>query len=117
MTTLMLKDELLDAQLLRAVGATGHGGADIGECVQALRGLDERDLSAWYEAWNELGERVLGLADEQLENGHPESARRAFLRACTYFRTAGSMLYDTPVDPGWFRATAARPPPSGKPQR
>ena len=42
---------------------------------------------------------MFSLADEQLENGHPESARRAFLRACTYFRTAGSMLYDTPVDP------------------
>lgn len=99
MTKLLLDDDLLDAQLIRAIGAAGHHGADIGEVINALRGLDEKDLSAWYEAWNSLGERVFALADEQERAGHRRSARNAFLRACTYLRTAGSMLYSTPVDP------------------
>lgn len=99
MTKLLLDDDLLDAQLIRAIGAAGHHGADIGEVINALRGLDEKDLSAWYEAWNSLGERVFALADEQERAGHRRSARNAFLRACTYLRTAGSMLYSTPADP------------------
>jgi hypothetical protein len=34
-THLALQDELLDAQVLRAVGAAPYGGADIGECLTA----------------------------------------------------------------------------------
>jgi alpha-beta hydrolase superfamily lysophospholipase len=99
MTKLLLDDDLLDAQLIRAVGATSHQGADLGEVVQAVRGLDETDLTAWYEAWNALGERTFELGEQQEAAGHRISARKAFLRACTYLRTGGSMLYSTPVDP------------------
>jgi alpha-beta hydrolase superfamily lysophospholipase len=99
MTKLLLDDELLDAQLIRAIGATSHQGADVGEVVQALQGLDEKDLSSWYKAWNTLGERVFAFAQEEEQAGHRISARKAFLRACTYLRTGGSMLYSTPMDP------------------
>jgi alpha-beta hydrolase superfamily lysophospholipase len=99
MTKLLLDDDLLDAQLIRAIGATSHQGADLGEVVQAMRGLDEKSLDSWYAAWNALGERVFALAEEQERAGHRISARKAFLRACTYLRTGGSMLYSTPVDP------------------
>ena len=99
MTRLLLKDELLDAQLIRAVGAAGHHGADLGEALGAVRGLDEKNLDAWYTAWNTLGERVFAFAEEQERAGHRISARDAFLRACTYLRTGGSMLYRAPVDP------------------
>ncbi|GGM01829.1 alpha/beta hydrolase family protein [Nakamurella endophytica] len=98
MTKVALEDSLLDAQLLRAVGSTGHGGADVGECLQAVRGLDEQDLSAWYDAWKGLADRVFGLGEQEERDGHRASARDAFLRACTYHRTAGGMLYSTPVD-------------------
>lgn len=99
MTKLLLDDDLLDAQLIRAIGAAGHGGADLGEVVQAVRGLDEKDLNSWFRAWNTLGEQVFTLAEEQEKAGHRISARMAFLRACTYLRTGGSMLYSDPVDP------------------
>src|SRR6478672_7947247 len=84
MTKLLLDDDLLDAQLIRAIGATSHQGADLGEVVQAMRGLDEKSLDSWYAAWNALGERVFALAEEQERAGHRISARKAFLRACTY---------------------------------
>lgn len=99
MTKLMLRDELLDGQLLRAVGAAGHHGADVGECLQAMTGLDEGDLDAWYDAWKALAERTVALADAAEEAGDRVGARNAFLRACTYHRTSGGMLYSTPADP------------------
>ena len=34
MTHLALKDELLDAQTLRAAGMAPYGGADLGECLR-----------------------------------------------------------------------------------
>lgn len=106
MTKLLLDDELLDAQLIRAIGATSHQGADIGEVVQAMRGLQEKSLDSWYEAWNTLGERVFDFAEEQERAGHRISARKAFLRACTYLRTGGSMLYSTPIDPRMVQSNA-----------
>src|SRR5690349_1002874 len=99
MTKPLLDDELLDAQLIRAIGATSHQRADIGEVAQAMRGLDEESMDPWCDAWNTMGERLLAFAEEQERDGHRTSARKAFLRACTYLRTGGSMLYSTPVDP------------------
>ncbi|HEX3874372.1 MAG TPA: alpha/beta fold hydrolase [Solirubrobacteraceae bacterium] len=102
MTRLGLDDELLDAQLLRAVGTSLYDGADLGECLQAaqaaqaVRGVD---LDAWHDAWVALAERVAALARAEQQAGHLVSARSAYLRASTYFRTAGVMLFAVPVDP------------------
>ncbi len=46
-TRLVLRDELLDAQLLRAVGAAPYGGADLGECLQAARAVQGSSLDSW----------------------------------------------------------------------
>jgi hypothetical protein len=46
MTRLALKDELLDAQLLRAAGSALYGGADPGECLAAATKVDERNLDS-----------------------------------------------------------------------
>jgi alpha-beta hydrolase superfamily lysophospholipase len=95
---LVFKDELLDAQLLRAVGTAIYGGADIGECLQAARQVKESDLGTWFATWRELAERTYELAQRAQQAGYRVSARDAFLRACTYFRTSGVMLFGTPVD-------------------
>jgi alpha-beta hydrolase superfamily lysophospholipase len=99
MTRLGLSDELLDAQLLRAVGAALYDGADLGECLHAARAVRGVDLDSWHEAWSALAERVAALAGTEEDAGHLASARSAYLRACTYFRTAGVMLFAVPVDP------------------
>ena len=97
-TRLLLNDDLLDAQLVRAVGAAGYGGADLGECIAAARRLDERDLGSWYEEWTATATAVARLAEQKVAAGNRESARLAFLRACTYHRTAGVMLLGEPLD-------------------
>lgn len=92
-------DELLDAQLLRAVGAALYDGADLGECLHAAKAVRGVDLDSWHDAWLALAERLAALARAEERAGHLVSARSAYLRASTYFRTAGVMLFAVPVDP------------------
>jgi dienelactone hydrolase len=99
MTRVRLDDELLDAQLLRAIGAALYGGADIGECLAAAAQVKGTDFDSWYAAWTQLGEQVRELARVEEAAGHRASARAAYLRASTYYRTAGTMLYAVPADP------------------
>jgi alpha-beta hydrolase superfamily lysophospholipase len=98
MTRVLFKDELLDAQLLRAVGAGLYGGADVGECLATAHRIDESDLGSWYDQWTGTGTAVAELAASEAAAGRRESARLAYLRACTYHRTAGVMLLGTPLD-------------------
>lgn len=108
MTRLVLKDELLDAQLLRAVGAAAYGGADVGECIATARRIDERSLDSWYEQWTATATAAGRLASAEEQAGNRESARLAYLRACTYHRTAGVMLMGAPLDPRLVSAYAAQ---------
>jgi pimeloyl-ACP methyl ester carboxylesterase len=98
MTRLALKDELLDAQLLRTVGAAVSGGADIGECIATARRIRSTDLSSWYDEWTATAQRLVTQGEAAQAGGQDVSARSAFFRASSYFRTAGVMLMGTPVD-------------------
>ena len=93
-----LKDELLDAQLLRTLGAAAAGGADIGECLATAARLDGTDPDRWYREWTALAERVLAATERDLDDGNRVSAQGGFLRAANYFRTAGVMLIGAPLD-------------------
>ena len=99
MTHLAVKDELLDAQTLRAAGAAPYGGADIGECVTTARAVNGTNLASWHAAWTATAVRTLALAESEQAAGRLDSARLAFFRASSYFRTAGVMLLGAPLDP------------------
>ncbi len=96
---LVFKDELFDAQWLRAAGHTVYGGADINECFTAARAIREGDATSWYKAWNNLAARLRTSGDASLAAGRHASARDAYLRAANYFRAAYCFLLGTPVDP------------------
>ena len=106
MTHLALEDDLLDAQTLRAVAAAHYGGADIGECLATARRVKGTDLDSWHDEWRRTGDAAAGLAEEAEAAGDAETARRAHLRACTYYRTAGVMLMGIPVNPRLVEAHA-----------
>jgi dienelactone hydrolase len=106
MTHVALKDELLDAQLLRAVGASLYGGSDVGECLAAARRVRGTDLGSWYREWSAAAELVAALAQRASVAGDAETARLAYLRASSYSRTAGVMLMDSPLDPRLVEAYA-----------
>jgi alpha-beta hydrolase superfamily lysophospholipase len=102
-----LKDELLDAQLLRTLGAAPYGGADVGECLATAARVEGTNLTSWHDAWVSTAERVSRQATIELDAGGIESARAGFFRAANYYRTAGVMLLGTPYD-GRLQATNSR---------
>ena len=99
MTQLVLDDDLLDAQTLRAAGAALYGGADLGECIVTARRVRGVELDSWHDEWRATADTVGALADEAEARGARETARLAHLRASTYYRTAGLMLMGVPLDP------------------
>jgi alpha-beta hydrolase superfamily lysophospholipase len=99
MTTAGLKDELLDAQLLRTLGSTASGGADVGECLTTAARVRGVDLDSWYDEWTRTARRVLAHGEAAQDRGDLLVARSAFLRASSYFRTAGVMLMGPSRDP------------------
>ncbi|MDD2858381.1 MAG: alpha/beta fold hydrolase [Candidatus Nanopelagicales bacterium] len=98
MKGLFFDDELLDAQTIRAAAAAPFGGADIGECRAAARGVKGTSLDDWYTSWATAAQRARRLGDSELVEGRRTSARDAYLRSCTYDRTAGLMLMGVPAD-------------------
>jgi alpha-beta hydrolase superfamily lysophospholipase len=107
-TRFAVKDELLDAQALRAAGTAAYGGADVGECLATARRVRGTDLSSWYAEWSATARRTEELAEQALAAGHRETARLAFFRASTYHRTAGVMLMGPPADPRWVESNTAQ---------
>ena len=99
MSRLVFDDELLGAQLLRVLGAAAFGGSDTGECLAAAREVRGLDLDSWHDAWRALADRTRRAAEQAQANGERETSRLAYLRASSYYRTAGVMLMGAPVDP------------------
>lgn len=94
-----MKDELMDAQVLRAMGCAPYGGSDVGECLATARRVKGTDLDGWHDEWVATAREVAGLAETAEAQGRRATARLAHLRASTYYRTAGVMLMGAPTDP------------------
>ncbi|TRW80747.1 alpha/beta fold hydrolase [Mycolicibacterium sp. 018/SC-01/001] len=93
------RDDSFAFELVRNLGFTYYGGADIAELFASVDKIVEGDFDSWYAEWHARGERVLGRAQSYLSAGHLVSAREAFLRASTYFRMAEFYLHGDPDDP------------------
>jgi hypothetical protein len=74
----------------------------VGEVFYAASRINEKDPDSWVEEWSNLAARVEKGSARSLERGHAASARVAYLRAFTYYRTATPLLHAS--DPR-FRAT------------
>jgi len=98
MTKVGAKDALFGAQTLRAMGVAPYGGADIGECLAMLARVRGTDLRSWHDEWTLTARRNLAVAEDEEAAGHVESARLAYWRASSYFRTAAAMLLGVPLD-------------------
>ena len=98
MTHFAVSDEFFDGQTLRAAGTAGFGGADVLECIAIARRVKKHDLDGWHDEWLAAAEQALELGAVSASRGQTETARLAFLRACTYFRTAGTVFLSRPVD-------------------
>ncbi|MGW6005192.1 alpha/beta hydrolase family protein [Oerskovia enterophila] len=105
--TLVLHDELFDAQLVRALAYVAQGGAEVGECIETARRISHGDGDRWYDEWSATAARVEKTAQESDVAGHVVSARTAYFRASNYYRTAGLFLMGSPVDDR-FRESSRR---------
>ena len=99
LTRLAFEDAEFDSQFLRALHTVIEGGADIGECFVTARRIAPADHESWRTEWRAIADRISGLAGTSLAAGHHVSAREAYLRAVTYYRTSGIFLYRSPLAP------------------
>src|SRR6201986_5025121 len=84
----IFKDEAFKFETLRAAGFAGDAGADIGEVISTTAQIPEGDEDAWTAAWRSIAERIAERGEVSLEVGDHVSAREAFLRASSYYRSA-----------------------------
>src|SRR5580704_17614381 len=85
-TARLMKDELFEAQLLRAIGYAPYGGAEAGECLAAAGQISGTDLASWHDAWKATAARLYQQAEASAAAGQAVSARSGFFRAANYFR-------------------------------
>jgi hypothetical protein len=90
--------------LLRIIGQTYYGGADIGECLSTAYQIKEGDIESWYNEWLKTADRVYGYAVDCISKGHNLSARDAYLRATNYYQNGAAFYLDT--DPSDSRITS-----------
>ncbi|MFW0792201.1 alpha/beta fold hydrolase [Gordonia sp. CPCC 205515] len=76
-----------------------YGGADFGEIAAVAKQVGDGDDTAFYQAWVDLGDRLVGDASTAATAGHADSARELYLRASAYFASAYHPLYGAPTDP------------------
>ncbi|HEX2406228.1 MAG TPA: hypothetical protein VHJ38_03380 [Nitrososphaeraceae archaeon] len=89
---LIFQDEEFSFQLLRAIGYSYYGGADIGECLSTAYRIREGDFESWYKEWLNTADRVKSYADNSLSKGHKISARDAYLRCQTIIEPQNSFF-------------------------
>lgn len=88
----------------RAFGAAEYGGALFGEVLAAASRIAPGDYDSWYQAYNDLADRIAKEAAGQLARGHRVSARDGFLRAATYYQASEFFLHGNPKDARIARA-------------
>ncbi|MBV9921304.1 MAG: dipeptidyl aminopeptidase, partial [Pseudonocardia sp.] len=87
MTTFMA-DPTFDDQFGRTLTAAVRGCGDIGEALAVATHITSGDVTSWATAWSAKADAVLAEADASHEAGDVVGARRAYLRACEYYRQA-----------------------------
>jgi dienelactone hydrolase len=88
----------------RAFGAAEYGGSLFGEVLAVASRIKPGDYDSWYDAWNDIADRIAKEADDQLERSHRISARDSFLRATSYYQASEFFLHGDPKDARIARA-------------
>jgi hypothetical protein len=96
---IIFDDRQFSFQLLRVLGDSVNGAADIGECLSTAYRIKEGDFESWHSEWLKTAERVHEVADDNLAQGHYVSARESYHRASNYYWAATFYLHGNPSDP------------------
>jgi pimeloyl-ACP methyl ester carboxylesterase len=94
----LFDDESFSFETLRTAGHSPDGGADLGEVLATAGRIADGDVDSWEREWTLTADRVARIGEQAAAAGAEVSAREAFLRACSYYRTAEFFLRDDPAD-------------------
>jgi len=83
----------------RTLFSASYGGADFGECQTTMVRIGDGDADAWYREWLVTADQLAQTAAASEAGGHAVSAREAYVRAASYYRTSYQPLFGAPVDP------------------
>ncbi|KAM0275933.1 hypothetical protein ACHAQH_007275 [Verticillium albo-atrum] len=86
-------------EILRTMSLATYEGADIGETLVAAQEIKPGDFESYYSAFYKLATRVDHQARAIDAAKHPISARNAFFKAATYYRSADFFLHGNWSDP------------------
>lgn len=96
---LIFSDREFSFELIRTLSAAYAGEADIGECLSTASRIREGDFESWYTEWKKTGDYIREAGDRSHAAGHNVTAREAYYRAATYYRTAEFFLHGNRSDP------------------
>lgn len=96
---LVFSDPEFAFELRRTMSAIYAGEADLGECLATAGRIKDGDFESWYREWHATAAHFHRVADTALKAGHEVTARQAYYRAATYYRTAEFFLHGDPDDP------------------
>ncbi|USP73234.1 20-hydroxy-prefusarin hydrolase FUS2 [Curvularia clavata] len=97
-TIALCSDHHFNFEVLRVLSAARYGGADVSEVLKAAALLKPGDFESYYDVFNKLALHINKQADAINADKHPVSARDAYFRAATYFRSAEFFLHGHPDD-------------------
>ncbi len=89
----------MDYYLSWIMGREVYEGSDSNEYLEIASRITDGDPISWQREWAALGRRVEDDAQAALDSGNRELARRAYLRACTYYRAP--LFIMGPSDPAF----------------
>ena len=75
-----------------------YGGADFGEIAVIADGVGDGDDDAFYAAWTQAADRLVGQADDAAAAGNLISARESLLRAACFYGKSYHPLFGLPLD-------------------
>lgn len=90
-----MKDGQMDFEVQVLLGSCHYGAADVGEILATIEHISSGDCEQWYLKWFALAERLEEIAEHSMVSGNEVSARRAYLRAATYFSASSTFIDGT----------------------
>lgn len=75
-------------QVNRALTQAHYGGGEYAEILEVAGEIDPADRESFNKAWVKMGDKVYDIAEKYAQADQRVSARRTYLRAFNYLRTA-----------------------------
>ncbi|KAI1659765.1 2,6-dihydropseudooxynicotine hydrolase [Daldinia decipiens] len=98
-------------EILRALALAPYQGSDVGEVLVAADHIIAGDFESYYNAFYSLADRVHNQASAIDPSRYPVSARNAYFREATYYRSADFFLHgnwnDSRINMLWDKQLAA----------